>query len=176
MSSSSSSPVSSKTTIVSKETDPNHVLSIAQFFKSLTLPDPSLDDYTSHDSFSVLLQGNIKALSVERGRISCSVVVTPSLANFYNGLHGGVVASIAERVSMACVKTVVSEDKPLFLGELSISYLSAAPVLSEVLVEGSVVRSGRNLSVVNVEFKMKETMKVTYLARATFYHSLISKL
>lgn len=38
------------------------------------------------------------------------------------------------------------------------------------------VRSGRNLTVVNVEFKMKETMKVTYLAHATIYHSLVAKL
>lgn len=38
-------------------------------------------------------------------------------------------ASIAERLSLACAKTVVSEDKPLFLGELSMSYLSAAPNL-----------------------------------------------
>lgn len=44
------------------------------------------------------------------------------------------------------------------------------------MVEGSVVRSGRNLTVVNVEFKMKDTMKVTYLSRATFYQSLVSKL
>lgn len=103
---------------------------------------------------------------------------------------------------MACARTFVSEEKQLFLGELSMSYLSAAPVTvsaplslslmqtmfrekglfmceilqSELVVEGSVVRSGRNLTVVNVEFKMKDTMKVTYLARATFYQSIISKL
>lgn len=85
-------------------------------------------------------------------------------------------ASISERLSMACARTFVSEEKQLFLGELSMSYLSAAPVTSELVVEGSVVRSGRNLTVVNVEFKMKDTMKVTYLARATFYQSIISKL
>lgn len=37
-------------------------------------------------------------------------------------------ASIAERLSMACARTIVSEEKQLFLGELSMSYLSAAPV------------------------------------------------
>ncbi|KAL0668351.1 hypothetical protein Bca4012_031055 [Brassica carinata] len=138
--------------------------------------DSSLDDFASFDSFSVLFQNNIRALSVARGRITCSVVVTPGLTNYFNGLHGGAVASIAERLSMACARTFVSEEKQLFLGELSMSYLSAAPVTSELVVEGSVVRSGRNLTVVNVEFKMKDTMKVTYLARATFYQSIISKL
>ncbi|KFK35319.1 hypothetical protein AALP_AA5G268900 [Arabis alpina] len=170
------SPISSEKTTVSKEIDPNYVLLVADFIKATTQPNSSLHGYTSHDSFSVLLQSNIKALSVERGRISCSVVVTSGLTNYFNGLHGGAVASIAERLSMACVKTIVTGDKPLFLGEMAMTYLSAAPVLSEVLVEGSVVRSGRNLTVVNVEFKMKETMKLTYLARATFYHSLVSKL
>ncbi|EOA24791.1 hypothetical protein CARUB_v10018071mg [Capsella rubella] len=168
-------PVSSEATSVSKEIDPNHVLMVADFFKAIA-PDSSVNDFTSFDSFSVLFQSNTRALSISRGRVSCSLVVTPALSNFFNGLHGGAVASIAERVAMACVKTVVSEDKHLFLGELSMSYLSSAPISSELVVEASVVRTGRNLSVVTVEFKIKETMKVTYLSRATFYHSLISKL
>ncbi|CAL9245560.1 unnamed protein product [Arabidopsis halleri] len=171
----SSSPISSETTAVSKEIDPNYVLMVADFFKAIS-PDSSCNDFTSFDSFSVLFQSNTRALSISRGRVSCSVIVTPGIANFFNGLHGGAVASIAERIAMACVKTVVSEDKQLFLGELSMSYLSSAPISSELVVEGSVVRTGRNLSVVIVEFKIKETMKVTYLSRATFYHSLISKL
>ncbi|KAL0725335.1 hypothetical protein Bca4012_039934 [Brassica carinata] len=175
MSSSSSSPISSETTTI-KEIDPNNVSLLDNFLQSLTYPDSSLDDFAFLDSFSVLFQNNIRALSVARGRITCSVVVTPALTNYFNGLHGGAVASIAERLSMACARTIVSEDKQLFLGELSMSYLSAAPVSSELVVEGSVVRSGRNLTVVNVEFKMKDTMKVTYLARATFYQSIISKL
>ncbi|KAJ4905283.1 Thioesterase superfamily protein [Raphanus sativus] len=174
--SSSPSPISSETTKISKEIDPKNVSLFENFLHSFTHPDSSLDDFASFDSFSVLFQNNIRALSVSRGRITCSVVVTPALTNYFNGLHGGAVASIAERLSMACARTIVSEEKQLFLGELSMSYLSAAPVSSELVVEGSVVRSGRNLTVVNVEFKMKDTMKVTYLSRATFYQSLVSKL
>ncbi|GAB2241585.1 hypothetical protein Droror1_Dr00018360 [Drosera rotundifolia] len=44
------------------------------------------------------------------------------------GLHGGVVAFVAERVSKAYARTVVPEDRELFLRELSTSYLSAAPL------------------------------------------------
>lgn len=36
-------------------------------------------------------------------------------------------AAIAELLSIACARTVVAEDKELFLGELGMSYLSAAP-------------------------------------------------
>lgn len=42
-------------------------------------------------------------------------------------MHGGVVASVAEMVAVACARTVVGKEKELFLGELSNSYLSAAP-------------------------------------------------
>jgi acyl-coenzyme A thioesterase PaaI-like protein len=50
------------------------------------------------------------------------------LQNFYGSLHGGAVAAAAETVSIACAKTVVAEDRGLSLGELSISYLSGAPM------------------------------------------------
>lgn len=42
-------------------------------------------------------------------------------------MHGGAVGAVAERVAIACARTVVEENKSLFLGELGISYLSAAP-------------------------------------------------
>lgn len=48
--------------------------------------------------------------------------------NYYKGLHGGAVAAITERLATACTRTIVSEEKPLFLGEMSISYLSAVPM------------------------------------------------
>lgn len=47
---------------------------------------------------------------------------------------------------------------------------------AEVLVEGSVVRSGRNLTVVVVEFKLNKTEQLIYTARATFYHMHVAKL
>lgn len=49
------------------------------------------------------------------------------LQNGFGGLHGGAVAAVAERVAIGCARSVMREDKELFLGELSISYLSAAP-------------------------------------------------
>jgi len=35
---------------------------------------------------------------------------------------------LTEILSTACARTVVAEDKELFLGEISISYMSATPV------------------------------------------------
>ncbi|KAK8639724.1 hypothetical protein V6N13_138094 [Hibiscus sabdariffa] len=90
------------------------------------------------------------------------------------GLHGGAVAAIAERVAIATARTVVGEDKEIFLVDLGMSYLSAAPKDAELIVDGSVVRSGRNITVVSVEFKMKKTGKLAFTSRATFHNSPVS--
>ncbi|KAM4105090.1 hypothetical protein ACJW30_06G206900 [Castanea mollissima] len=37
-------------------------------------------------------------------------------------------AAIAEMLSIACARTVVAEDKDIFLGDMNISYLSGAPI------------------------------------------------
>ncbi|KAH9604094.1 hypothetical protein KSS87_010434 [Heliosperma pusillum] len=99
-----------------------------------------------------------------------------STLEFFQGLHGGVVAAVAERLAIACARTVVAEDKNLFLGEMSVSYLSAATINAELIADASLVRSGRNLSVVSIEIKLKETAKLVYTAHITFFHLPVSKL
>ena len=47
---------------------------------------------------------------------------------------------------------------------------------AEVVVDASMVRSGRNVTVIAVEFKMKKTSKLIYIGRATFYNMPIAKL
>lgn len=49
------------------------------------------------------------------------------LQNAFGTLHGGSVGSVVELLSIACARTVVAEDKELFLGEINVSYLSGAP-------------------------------------------------
>lgn len=48
------------------------------------------------------------------------------LQNFFKSLHGGAFAAAVELVAIACARTVVAEDKELFLGEISLAYLSGA--------------------------------------------------
>ncbi|CAL9007038.1 unnamed protein product [Prunus brigantina] len=101
------------------------------------------------------------------------VMVSILHCNFFAGFHGG---AVAEAVPIACARTVVAKDKEIFLGELSISYLASAKKNAEVIVDASVVRSGRNLSVIALEFKLKKTGDLIYTARATFCHMPAAKL
>ncbi|XP_051132668.1 uncharacterized protein LOC127252518 [Andrographis paniculata] len=146
------------------------------FFNHLGTNKTMEPQFDVKDSFSDLIGGVLKVVSIERGKISCLLTVKPAIKNAYNGMHGGAVASAAERVAIGCARTVVPEDKDMFLGELSIAYLAAAPVNAEVIVDGSIIRSGRNITVVSVDFRLKESGKVVYMTRATFYNMPVSKL
>lgn len=77
---------------------------------------------------------------------------------------------MAEILAVACARTVVGKEKELFLGESSTSYLSSAPENAKVIVDASVVRSGRNLTVVSVEFKLEGSGRLVYTSRSTFFH------
>ncbi|KAJ8441542.1 hypothetical protein Cgig2_026343 [Carnegiea gigantea] len=163
----------SKTEVDKKGQMQNMVLRfIAALGAAQTLPESC----ETADFYSELIRGLLKVRSISPGRVSCSFRVKRRIANAYNGLHGGAVAAIAERVATACARTLLSEEKPLFLGELSTSYLSSAPINAEVVADGSVVRSGRNLTVVSVEFRLKDYGKLAYTAHATFFNAVPSKL
>ncbi|CAI0471934.1 unnamed protein product [Linum tenue] len=168
---------STATETIARDIPLQYVNTVNRFFTNLGVSDPAVEKYTSTtDSYSDIIRGLLNVHAVERGRISCSFSVLPVVANFYKGLHGGAAAAVAERVSIACARTLVPEEKELFLGELGISYLSAAPQNETVTVDASVVRSGRNLTVVSMEFRQKKTGKLMFTARATFYHLPASKL
>ncbi|KAG2720241.1 hypothetical protein I3843_02G020900 [Carya illinoinensis] len=168
----------SGTMIISKEVSPQDVTRIKQ---TLQVPDISdllreVCNTNSKDLYFDLVRGNLKPQRVVRGRVTCLLSISLAITNAYGSMHGAAVAAVAEMVSIACARTMVAEDKELFLGEQSISYLSAAQTNAEVIVDGTVVRSGRNLTVVAVEFKLKETEQLVYTARATFYNMPLSKL
>ncbi|KAL9252374.1 hypothetical protein AKJ16_DCAP00608 [Drosera capensis] len=161
---------------VSPEVPPEQVALIYRFFSALGNAAELPSGTTGKDSFSDLLREIVEVDRIERGRVSCSFSVQPPIINPYKGLHGGFVASVAERVSTACARTVVPEDRELFLGELSTSFLSSAPRNTEVVVDASLVRSGRNITVVFVEFRLKHTGKLAYTAQTTFFNLPGSKL
>ncbi|XP_021280863.1 acyl-coenzyme A thioesterase 13 [Herrania umbratica] len=167
---------SAASTTKSQDGSPPYASNVLLFFESVGISDPNVDNYSSKDFYSDLLCDHLKTDTVQRGHVTCFATVKPAVANYFGGLHGGVVAAIAERVAIATVRTVVGVEKDIFLGELGISYLSAAPKNAELIVDGSIVRSGRNVSVVEVEFKLRETGKLVYTCRATFYNSPIAKL
>ncbi|OAY49220.1 uncharacterized protein LOC110615009 [Manihot esculenta] len=167
---------SSMAATVSKALPSLYVREVESFFIRNGCWDHLAENTTSLDFYSHLFRHLLKVKHVYSGRVSCFFSVLPAFTNIFKGLHGGAIGAIAERVAIACARTVWAEDKELFLGELSMSYLSAAPLNEVCVVEGSIVRSGRNLIVVAMEFKIKKTGKLAYIARATLYQIPTAKL
>ncbi|XP_021904301.1 acyl-coenzyme A thioesterase 13 isoform X2 [Carica papaya] len=172
----SSISTTTMTKTIIKDMNSEHIISLLGFLEDVGVSDSTVRNYVSKDLYSPLLCSNLQTLDVRPGYISCLLSVKPAISNFYGGLHGGAAAAVAEKVSIACARTVVPEDKELFLGELSMSYLSAAPTNAKLVVDGSVVRSGRNITVVAINFKLTNSGKLVHTARATFYNSPVSKL
>ncbi|KAL4562717.1 hypothetical protein LXL04_026747 [Taraxacum kok-saghyz] len=164
------------TTVASKEMPPETVAKVAGFIMSVGGGSVVPEKYEGEGIHPDVIRSLLKVQHIHRGRLTCIVTVKPYVCNAYNTLHGGAVGSIAEIIAIACARTVVNKDKELFLGELSVSYLAAAVNQSEVMVDASVVRSGRNLTVVAIEFKLKDTERLTCLCRATFYNMPVSSL
>ncbi|AET02117.1 putative acyl-CoA hydrolase [Medicago truncatula] len=161
---------------ISPEVDPKHVSETQLFVKLMGIGAPVPENCNTDGFFDSFLRNFIKVDQIQRGRITCTVVAKPPICNAYGTLHGGAVGSLVEVLSTACARTVVAEDKELFLGEISISYLSGTPINEEVEANASVVKSGRNLTVVALEFKLKKTGNLVYLTHATFYNMPVSRL
>ncbi len=163
-------------TIVSKDVTPENVERVFGFLKVSGVSHTIPPEYEAKDSYSDLIRSFLKTGHIHRGRVTCVLSVKPPILNFFQGLHGGVVAAVAEMISIACARTVVGKEKDLFLGELSMSYLSSAAKDAEVIVDASVVRSGRNLTVISIEFRIKGSERLAYTSRATFYNMPVSSL
>ncbi|KAE9605436.1 hypothetical protein Lal_00024825 [Lupinus albus] len=161
----------------SKESEAEHVSEETLLFFGLVghgIPIP--EECNTDGFFSHFLRSFINVHHIQRGQISCTILAKPPISNGFGTLHGGAVGSFVEVLATACARTVVAEDKELFLGEISISYLSGTPVNEEVLANASVVKSGRNLTVVTVEFKLKKTGNLLYITHATFYNMPVASL
>ncbi|KAK7294986.1 hypothetical protein RJT34_17887 [Clitoria ternatea] len=146
------------------------------FLRRRGIEEPVPQSCERDDFYFHFFSNFIKVNHVKRGRISCTIAVKPQISNAFGTLHGGSVGSLVKLLSIACARTVVAEDKELFLGEISVSYLSGAQTHEELLADASVVKSGRNVTMVSLEFKQKETGNLFYIAHATFYNIPVAKL
>ncbi|GMN71236.1 hypothetical protein TIFTF001_053365 [Ficus carica] len=120
------SNILSPTATISSDVSPESVAGLLGFLSDLGVSAILPDHCTTKDFYYNLISGVLKPLRIEPGRVTCLLTVRPAVLNFFRTVHGGAVAAIAEAMSIACARTVVAENKEVFLGEQSISYLSGA--------------------------------------------------
>ncbi|KAK2650386.1 hypothetical protein Ddye_017875 [Dipteronia dyeriana] len=167
---------SSMTRLITKNVDRKCVDDIVGFFQWVGISSNIPENMSTKDFYSNIVGSHLKVHQIQRGRVTCLFSVKPAVVNFYGGVHGGAVGAVAERMAIACARTVMAEDKQIFLAELSISYLYAAPANSELIIDASVSKTGKTVTVVAIDFKFKESGKVCYSCHATFFNMPVSKL
>ncbi|KAM0916708.1 hypothetical protein ACQ4PT_010047 [Festuca glaucescens] len=142
---------------------------------------------TPYDSFVI---SGVRLDAAEHGRVLFSFVVTPRHASPQGYLLSGVTATLADQLgsavlnsSMVGLSGVGLSDLGLSgLGlsgvslEISVSYVDTATVGDEIEVEVKLLRAGKSVGVVSVDFRKKRTGKLIAQARHTKYLAVSSKL
>nr|CAB3456505.1 unnamed protein product [Digitaria exilis] len=98
-----------------------------RFFQGLGVDVPLPASGERLDAYGDLVRALLSSAVVSSSRVSCTLTMSPALANQFNTLHGGAVAAVAEAVGTACARAAAG-DKEMFLGELSTAYLAAARI------------------------------------------------
>ncbi|KAK2650360.1 hypothetical protein Ddye_017849 [Dipteronia dyeriana] len=162
--------------LFTKDVDGKLVDKVVDFLQNVGISSNIPDNLSTKDFYSNIVGSHLKLHQIERGRVTCFFSVKPAVANFYGGVHGGAVGAVAERMAIACARTVVAEEKEIFLADLSISYLYAAPANSQLIIDASVSKTGKTVTVVAVDFKFKESGRLCYSCHATFFNMPVSNL
>ncbi|XP_062225691.1 uncharacterized protein LOC133924256 isoform X2 [Phragmites australis] len=113
--------------------------------------------------------------SAEHGRLLCSFVVTPRLASSAGYLRSGVTATLADQVGSAVFYCSGLASSGVSV-EISVSYVDVAAVGEEIEVEGKLLRAGKSVGVVSVDFRKKKTGKLMAQGRHTKYLAASSRL
>ncbi|AQK43736.1 uncharacterized protein LOC100286193 [Zea mays] len=113
--------------------------------------------------------------AAEHGRLLCSFVVTPRLASPAGYLRSGVTATLADQLGSAVFFCSGLPSSGVSL-EISVSFVDAAAVGEEIEVEGKLLRAGKSVGVVSVDFRKKKTGKLMAQARHTKYLVASSRL
>jgi len=94
--------------------------------------------------FSSALDGMELADGSIKGVTKHKMAVTEALCNYANNLHGGAIASIIDEASTYALLAV--SQKPGVSVDLSVSYASAAPLGSQIVITSKVVKVGKTLA------------------------------
>ncbi|XP_076950847.1 uncharacterized protein LOC143623950 [Bidens hawaiensis] len=120
--------------------------------------------------FQPMIMSGLNIELVECDRVICSMKVPPLLRNRDNSLHGGATAALVDLVGGSVITTInVSV-------EINVSYFDAAYVGDEIEIEAKMLRVGKDVVAVTVEFRNKRTGKIIAQGRHTKYLAVSSKL
>lgn len=95
----------------------------------------------------------IEVLAVEGGKARVRLPVSEAVQNLNGALHGGAVATLVDVVGTLAIMSADRDGRPGVSTDLNVSWFSPAPGGATVLVEATVLKSGRTLAFVQVDLR-----------------------
>ena len=106
-----------------------------------------------------------REVTVEPGRITCVLPVTPQVENRYSTLHGGCIATLVDVLSTAALVSV-SDSSGVTL-DLNVSYMTAAKDGDSVVIDARVLKVGKSTAALEVELRSVQTGSLVAKGRHT---------
>jgi acyl-coenzyme A thioesterase 13 len=108
-----------------------------------------LDLLLANESFDRNALGGIKNVRFSDGRCQCTFPVRGDKQNRYGTLHGGCIATLVDVISTAAL--VTKSGQPGVSVDIQVSYMSPGLSGTEVEVDATLVKLGKNLAFMEVK-------------------------
>ncbi|TKR66739.1 hypothetical protein L596_022986 [Steinernema carpocapsae] len=112
-----------------------------------------IDDYKAQENFNRVAR-KIHPISASKTSIVVEMTVEEEHVNGKGTLHGGQTASLVDIVTARAVGMSI-RDRGMVSVELAVSYLLPAKLGETILIEGIVLKCGRNIAFTECEFRRK---------------------
>jgi acyl-coenzyme A thioesterase 13 len=113
----------------------------------------------------------MELLEVEGGRARVRLPVSKALQNVNGVLHGGAVATLVDVVGTLAIMSGDRDHRPGVSTDLNVSWFSPAAGGSNVLVEATVLKTGRTLAFVQVDLRREADGALVAQGRMTKFLS-----
>ncbi|CAL4160386.1 unnamed protein product, partial [Meganyctiphanes norvegica] len=110
----------------------------------------------------------IRVISGGAGKCMAELKIGEEHKNRGGNIHGGMTSLLVDMVSTMALMTT-ERAVPGVSVELSVSFMKAAKVGEEILIDAETLRVGRNLAFLNVEITNKETGTIIATGKHTKY-------
>lgn len=102
----------------------------------------------------------------EVGRCICELTIQPEHANNAGTLHGGYIATLVDSVSTTALLSV-DQSAPGVSVDLNISYLGAARIGEQIIIDAQTMKRGKTLAFLTVDIRRKSDGSLIALGRHT---------
>ena len=123
-----------------------------------------LGAFTHSGKFDACLKA-LRVTDLSPGFVRATLPVTAETSNFYNTLHGGATSTLVDVVGTMAILTK-DPLRPGVSAELNVSFVSAAKIDENIIIEGKLLKLGKKMAFTQVDL-LKEDGSLVATGRHT---------